>query len=128
MCGYPSDLTDPEWALIAGFFARPDPRGNPGKYAKRDVVNAILYVVKGGIPWRMLPLDFPPWDTVYDHYRRWNQRGVWEHALDALNEHARHQQGRAKHPTYALIDSQSIKTQYASEDRGFDGGKKDQGT
>lgn len=120
-------MTDPEWALIAGFFACPDPRGNPGKYAKRDVVNAILYVVKGGIPWRMLPLDFPPWDTVYDPYRRWNQRGVWEHALDALNEHARHQQGRAKHPTYALIDSQSVKTQYASEDRGFDGGKKDQG-
>ena len=128
MCGYPSDLTDSEWALIAGFFARPDPRGNPGKYAKRDVVNAILYVVKGGIPWRMLPLDFPPWDTVYDHYRRWNQRGVWEHALDALNEQARHKQGRAKHPTYALIDSQSVKTQYASADRGFDGGKKDQGT
>ena len=75
MCGYPSDLTDEEWALMAGFFDRPDPRGNPGKYAKRDVVNAILYVVKGGIPWRMLPLDFPPWDTVYDHYRRWNQRG-----------------------------------------------------
>ncbi len=59
MGGYPSDLTDPEWALIAGFFDRPDPRGNPGKYAKREVVNAILYVVKGGIPWRMLPLDFP---------------------------------------------------------------------
>lgn len=128
MCGYPSDLTDEEWALMAGFFDRPDPRGNPGKYAKRAVVNAILYVVKGGIPWRMLPLDFPPWDTVYDHYRRWNQRGVWERALDALNEQARHQQGRAPHPTYALIDSQSVKTQYASEDRGFDGGKKNQRT
>ena len=64
MGGYPSDLTDPEWALIAGFFDRPDPRGNPGKYAKREVVKAILYVVKGGIPWRMLPLDFPPWDPV----------------------------------------------------------------
>ena len=76
MPGYPSDLTDSEWAQIAGFFERPDPRGNRGKYEKRDVVNAILYVVKGGIPWRMLPLDFPPWDTVYDHYRRWNQRGV----------------------------------------------------
>ena len=56
MCRYPSDLTDEAWGLIAGFFDRPDPRGNPGKYAKRDVVNAILYVVKGGIPWRMLPL------------------------------------------------------------------------
>ena len=115
MPGYPSDVSDEEWALLAPFFARPDPRGNPGQYAKRDVVNAIFYVVKGGIPWRMLPLDFPPWDTVYDHYRRWNQRGVWEQALDALNEQARHKQGKHKHPTYALVDSQSVKTQYSPE-------------
>ena len=127
MPGYPSDVTDAEWALLAPFFARPDPRGNPGQYAKRDVVNAIFYVVKGGIPWRLLPLDFPPWDTVYDHYRRWNQRGVWEQALDALNEQARQKQGKHKHPTYALVDSQSVKTQYASQDRGIDGGKKIKG-
>ena len=109
---YPSDVPDAEWALLAPFFARPDPRGNPGRYAKRDVVNAIFYVVKGGIPWRMLPLDFPPWDTVYDQYRRWNQRGVLEQALDALNEKVRHQQGKHEHPTYVLLDSQSVKTQY----------------
>ena len=75
----------------------------------------------------MLPLDFPPWDTVYEHYRRWNQRGVWEQALDALNEQARQKQGKNEHPTYVLIDSQSVKTQYASHDRGIDGGKKIKG-
>ena len=127
MLGYPSDVTDAEWVLLAPFFARPDPRGNPGRYAKRDVVHAIFYVVKGGIPWRMLPLDFPPWDTVYDHYRRWNQRGVWEQALDALNAQARQKQGKQEHPTYVLVDSQSVKTQYASQDRGMDGGKKIKG-
>ena len=73
---YPSDLTDEEWQLIEPFFQRPDPRGNQGKHAKRDIVNAILYVVQGGIQWRMLPKEFPPWNTVYGHFRRFNQRGV----------------------------------------------------
>lgn len=121
---YPSDLSDEEWELLAPFFQRPDPRGNPGKYAKRDIVNAILYVTKGGIQWRMLPHDFPPWDTVYDHFRRLNKRGVWEQVLDSLNRLHRQRQGRTPEPSYAIIDSQSIKTQYASEERGIDGGKK----
>ena len=79
---YPSDLSNEEWELLSPFFQRPDPRGNPGKYAKRDIVNAILYVSKGGIQWRMMPNDFPPWDTVYNHFRRLNKRGVWEQVLD----------------------------------------------
>ena len=66
----------------------------------------------------MMPLDFPPWDTVYDHFRRWNKRGVWEQALDFLNE-----QARLAHLCAGL---QSVKTQYASQDRGTDGGKKGQ--
>lgn len=123
---YPSDLSDKEWTLIEHFFQRPDPRGNPGKYDKCDIVNAILYVLKGGIPWRMMPHDFPPWDTAYDHFRRWNKRGVWEQALNFLNQQARQKQGKKKTPTYAIVDSQSVKTQYASQDRGFDGGKKSQ--
>ena len=90
MPGYPSDVTDAEWALLAPFFARPDPSGA----IQASMPNAMWSMpfsmwVKGGIPWRLLPLDFPPWDTVYDHYRRWNQRGGWEQALDALNEQAR---------------------------------------
>ena len=90
--------------------------------------SGLLYVLKGGIQWRMMPLDFPPWDTVYDHFRRWNKRGVWEQALDFLNEQARQKQDKTQQPTYALLDSQSVKTQYASEDRGTDGGKKGQRT
>ena len=124
---YPSDLTDKEWALIEPFFRRPDPRGNRGKYAKRDIVNAILYVVQGGIQWRMLPKDLPPWDTVYNHFRRLNQRGVWQQALDALTQESRRRQGKVLHPSYAIIDSQSVKTQYAVDARGIDGGKKIKG-
>ena len=124
---YPSDLSDAEWQLIEPFFRRPDPRGNQGKHAKRDIINAILYVVYGGIQWRMLPKEFPPWGTVYDHFRRLNQRGVWQQALEALNQHSRRRQGRHLHPSYAIIDSQSVKTQYASDERGIDGGKKVKG-
>lgn len=123
---YPSDVTDREWALIAHFFDRPDPRGNRGRHTKRTIVNAILYVVRGGIQWRMLPRDFPPWGTVYDHWRRWNQRGIWDTVLQQINRHSRLQQGRDWGPTYGIIDSQSVKTQYASAERGFDGGKKNQ--
>ncbi len=124
---YPSDVTNQEWALIEPFFHRPDPRGQRGIHAKRTIVNAILYVVRGGIQWRMLPREFPPWGTVYDHWRRWNQRGIWEQVLRHINQRSRAQQGREWGPTYGIIDSQSVKTQYASAARGFDGGKKNQG-
>lgn len=124
--GYPSDLSDADWELIENYFARTNKRGAVGEHAKRDVVNAILYVTRGGIQWRMLPRDFPPWQTVYDHYRSWCLRGVWEKVLDQLNELHRRKLGRNDKPSYGIIDSQSTKTQYANEDRGYDGGKKNE--
>lgn len=125
--GYPSDLSDSDWELIKDYFARTSKRGAVGEHDKRDVVNAILYVTRGGIQWRMLPRDFPPWQTVYDHYRNWCFRGVWEKVLDQLNELHRRKLGRNEKPSYGIIDSQSTKTQYANEDRGYDGGKKNEG-
>jgi len=122
--GYPSDLTDHDWEIIKGYFDRPDPRGAVSKHSKRSIVNAILYITRGGIQWRMLPKDFPPWPTVYDHYRQWCLRGVWKTVLEHLNELHRRKLGRNEKPSYGIIDSQSAKTQYASEDRGYDGGKK----
>ena len=121
---YPSDLSDKDWSLIKGFFERPDPRGAKSVHSKRLIVNAILYVVKSGCQWRMLPNDFPPWKTVYDHYRNWNRNGNWQRALDFLTSWSRIDQGKKPTPSYAIVDSQSVKTQYASEDRGIDGGKK----
>ena len=102
-------------------------RGNGYKHEKRTIVNAILYVVKGGIQWRLMPNDFPPWQTVYDHFSRWNKRGVWERALDRVTARHRKKAGRAILPTYGIIDAQSVKTQYDSEERGIDGGKKVKG-
>jgi putative transposase len=121
---YPSDLTDDEWEGIKHFFDRPDPRGNKGLHEKRTIVNAIFYVVKGGIQWRMMPNDLPPWETVYDHFSRLCKRGVWEQVLDALNSKHREKEKRKSAPSYTIVDSQSVKTIYDSEDIGFDGGKK----
>ena len=123
---YPNELNDREWALIEPFFRRPDRRGKVAKYEVRTVVNAIFYVTKTGCQWRYLPHDFPPWTTVYKRFERWNKSGVWEQALDSLTRKVREKQGRTAEPSYAIIDTQSVKTVYDSEERGFDGGKKNQ--
>jgi putative transposase len=62
--------------LIEHHFQPRDRRGSASKHPRKHIVDAILYVVEGGIKWRMLPKDFPPWPTVYDPFRRWNRRGV----------------------------------------------------
>jgi putative transposase len=125
--GYPSDLTDAEWALIEHYFQPRDRRGSASLHPRKRIVDAIFYVVKSGCQWRMLPNDFPPWQTVYDHFSRWNKRGVWEAALNQLNALHRQNNGRSASPSYGIIDSQSVKTEYASEERGIDGGKKVKG-
>jgi putative transposase len=125
--GYPSDLTDAEWALIQRHFQPGDRRGSACRHPRKRIVDAILYVVKSGCQWRMLPNDFPNWKTVYHHFSRWNKSGVWEAALDRVNAIHRRKSGRSASPSYGIIDSQSVKTEYASEERGIDGGKKVKG-
>ena len=124
---YPSDLSEAEWDLIKHNFYPTTKRGNSSKHDRKKIVDAILYVLKGGITWRMLPNDFPPWKTVYDHFSKWNKQGVWEKTLDEANQRYRQKAGKKSNPSYGIIDAQSVKTQYASEDRGIDGGKKVKG-
>lgn len=126
--GYPSDLRDKEWEMIKGYFEQKRVFGRPLKHDRRDIVDAIFYVTKSGCQWRMLPKDFPPWPTVYDYFQRWCRDGVWESVLDKLNLKDRVRQGRASTTSYGIIDSQSTKTQYNSDERGIDGGKKGKGT
>jgi putative transposase len=109
--GYPSDLTDAEWALIEHYFQPRDRRGSASLHPRKRIVDAILYVMKSGCQWRMLPNDFPPWQTVYDHFSRWNKSGVWETAREQLNARRRHNHGRSASPNYGMIDSQSVKTE-----------------
>ena len=74
-----------------------------------------------------MPHDFPPWQTVYDHFSQWNKSGTWEAALDEINGIFREKKKRSSGPTFGIVDAQSVKTQFASEEIGFDGGKKVKG-
>jgi putative transposase len=122
--GYPSDLKDKEWLLVEGYFKQKRVFGRPLRHDRRSIVNAIFYITRAGCQWRMLPKDYPPWQTVYDYFKQWCEDGTWEMVLDILNEKDRARQGRQAKPSYGIIDSQSAKTQYNSDERGIDGGKK----
>jgi transposase len=107
---YPSDLSDKEWELLTPLIPAPKSGGRPAKHSRREIVNAIRYVVRNGCGWRALPHDFPPYTTVYDYFRQWRGSGVWEQANTALREQLRTKLGREAQPSAAIIDSQSVKT------------------
>ena len=111
---YPSDLTDRQWAKLEPLLQEPvgdrHAGGRPRKYPLRRVTDAVLYVVKTGCQWRQMPVDFPPWQTVYQQFRAWRLRGTWERVTKSLREQGRKAGGRSPTPTVAIIDSQSAKT------------------
>ncbi|MET7670648.1 IS5 family transposase [Micromonospora luteifusca] len=123
---YPSDMTDAEWEIIEPMLPSPQWMGRPEKHPRRAVVGAILYVVRTGWAWRYLPVDFPPWQTVYAHFTRLNSRGVTERILTELRERVRLAHGREPEPTAGIIDSQSVKgaDTVPRDSRGYDAGKK----
>ena len=106
---YPSDLTDAEWRRLEPL-PPPQPGGRPIKYPRREIVNAILYTLRTGAAWRMLPHDFPPYRIVFHYYRIWRKAGVWPQVNDALRRQLRQSEGRHPEPSAAIIDSQSVKT------------------
>jgi transposase len=107
---YATDLTDREWALLAPLIPQPKPGGRPAVHDRRELVNAMLYWLRAGCAWRLLPHDFPPWQTVYHYWRLWRQQGRWEQILARLREQERLRQGRNPTPSAAVLDSQSVKT------------------
>lgn len=107
---YPSDVSDAEWVILKAYIPEPKTGGRPAKHSRREIVNAIRYVLRTGGSWRSLPHDFPPYTTVYDYFRAWRDSGVWERVNTALREWLRVKVGRDAQPSAASIDSQSVKT------------------
>ena len=108
--GYATDLTDEQWALIAPLIPEAEPGERPRKASLRELVEAILYFLRAGMAWRLLPHDLPPWQTVYYYLRRWQREGVWDRVHHDLVMADRERVGRQASPSAAILDSQSVKT------------------
>lgn len=107
---YPSDLTDAQWEELAALLPPAKPGGRPRTVDIREVMNAVLYVLRSGCTWRMIPHDLPPWSTAWGYFRRWRKDGTWERIHDGLRPKVRELDGRDPSPSAAIIDSQSVKT------------------
>lgn len=127
---YPSDTKPAEWALVEPLLPIPACQtktgGHPEKWPRREIVDAIRYIVDNGAKWRALPSDFPPWETVYGFFRRWNRAGVVTWIRDQLRRRIRTNLGRCPHPVTMIVDSQSVKgaETVGQATRGYDPGKK----
>src|SRR3954447_20010835 len=120
---YPSDLTDDQWALIEPHLPAEADFGRPRKTAMRDVVDAILYILRSGCQWRYLPVDFPPKSTVWRYFDRWRRDGTLDRIHDTLRRKVRTMEKPNRPRTSASVDSQSIDTTSGGEQRGRDNAK-----
>ena len=124
---YPSDLTDEEWARIAPLLPKPARRGRKPEVDLREVLNAIRYMTRSGGGWRMLPKDFPPWQTVYWWFRRFVRLMLFQTIHDIALMMDRERSGREASPSAGVVDSQTVKAPAPGAKRGYDGAKKTTG-
>lgn len=121
---YPTDLTDEQWDRLKPCLPSAKPGGRPRTVDLRGVTDAILYLERAGCAWRLLPHDFPPWQTVYTYFRKWKLDGTWDEIHDTFCRALRLLSGRDEEPSAGILDSQSVKTAGKAEDKGYDAGKK----
>jgi putative transposase len=124
MTNYPSNVSDSQWQVISKYLDVARSR----KYDLREITNAILYLVKTGCQWRMLPQDFPGWKIVYYYFSTWKKSSLVELMHESLVEQPRKANGKKEEPSVGIIDAQSVKNTLVScEDKGFDAGKRIKG-
>jgi transposase len=127
--GYPSDVTDEEWALVAPYLALCKEDAGQRDYPLRDVFNALRYVVRTGCQWRYLPNDLPPWEAVYQQAQRWIRARCFETMVEDLRMLLREFAGRKAQPTAMILDSRTLQSTPESGARaGYDGAKRRKGS
>ncbi len=109
---YATDLSDAQWKRLLSVLpsAKNGRTGRPRRHALREIINALLYQARTGCQWRNLPHEFPPWESVYDHFRRWKTTSTLEQIHEALREQVRVKAGKEPTPSAAILDSQTVKT------------------
>lgn len=127
--GYPSDVSDEEWAFCAPYLTLMTEEAPQREYALREVFNGLRWLVRAGASWRMLPHDLPPWYVVYQQTQRWLKAGVFEAMVQDLRELLRVAAGRDAQPTAAVLDSRTLQSSPESGARaGYDGAKRKRGS
>ncbi|MCX5165423.1 IS5 family transposase [Streptomyces sp. NBC_00264] len=123
-------MSDAEWAAVRSLLPVPawlqGRGGRPEGYCHRQMLDAIRYLVAGGISWRAMPTDFPDWGRVYPFFRRWREHGLITEFHNRLRGRVREREGREAEPTAGIIDAQSVKASASvpTASSGYDGGKK----
>lgn len=123
---FETDLTDAQWQLFEPMLPPAKRLGRP-RTPLRPVVDGILYLLKSGCPWRLLPQNFPPWKTVHHFFRQWSSGPIFSALNDRLRTLVRAAEGKRSRPTAAALDSQTVRSGAHGGTVGYDPGKRTKG-